>query len=107
MVLVLIQRLHFQQTANVNFGKYSSVFVHLMEENADIFKANCNCHVLNNCLKFAVKYLSFDVEILVIKVFNEFSSSAKKTADLKDCFEFAEQDYKTMLRHVSTRWLSL
>lgn len=51
--------------------------------------------------------MSFDVETLILKVFKEFSSSAKKTEELKSCFEFCEQEYQNVLRHVVTRWLSL
>jgi hypothetical protein len=45
-------------------------------------------HILHNAAKHGLKLLSFDVEMLVMKVFNEFSSSAKKIDELKDFFLF-------------------
>lgn len=93
--------------ASVNYGIHNSVFQKLKETNDHLIKANCNCHVINNCVKYALKALSVDIEGIVIKTFNEFSSSSTKTAKLKDCFEFASIEYKELLRHVPTRWLSL
>ncbi|GFV42261.1 dimer_Tnp_hAT domain-containing protein [Trichonephila clavipes] len=48
-----------------------------------------------------------DVENIVMKVFAEFSCSAKKREDLKECFDFFESEYIEVIRHVPTRWLSL
>ncbi|GFT09653.1 uncharacterized protein TNCV_4948141 [Trichonephila clavipes] len=48
-----------------------------------------------------------DVENIVMKVFAEFSCSAKKQEDLKECFDFFEIEYREVIRHVPTRWLSL
>jgi hypothetical protein len=63
--------------------------------------------VLNNCVKNASKVLSFDIECLLIKVFNEFSTSAKKVEELKEFYAFMDSKYRDLLRHVPTRWLSL
>lgn len=93
--------------ASVNYGAHNSVFQKLKEENNHIFKANCYCHVINNCVKYALKGLDVDIESIVIKIYNEFSSSALKTKKLKECCEFAQIEYKELLRHVPTRWLSL
>lgn len=93
--------------AAVNYGVRNSVFQKLTNENEQIVKANCNCHIINNCIKYALNVLSVDIENIVIKTFNEFSSSAQTTEKLKQCFEFASIEYKNLLRHVPTRWLSL
>ncbi|GFT08446.1 uncharacterized protein TNCV_2324631 [Trichonephila clavipes] len=44
---------------------------------------------------------------IVMKVFAEFSCFAKKREDLKECFDFFESEYREVIRHVPTRWLSL
>ncbi|XP_036332659.1 uncharacterized protein LOC118749947 [Rhagoletis pomonella] len=93
--------------AAVNYGINNSVYQKLSGLNKQILKANCNCHVINNCVKFAINALSVDIENIVIKIFNEFSSSALASEKLKQCFEFANLQYKALLRHVPTRWLSL
>lgn len=93
--------------APVNYGCRASVITKLQETNPKLIKANCNCHVLHNAVKYALKTMTFDVEILVLKIYSEFSSSVKKVKELKDCFDFLEQPYYEILKHVSTRWISL
>ncbi|XP_075770062.1 uncharacterized protein LOC142823237 [Pelodiscus sinensis] len=93
---------------SVNYGVNNSVFQKLAEqENENIIAAHCINHILHNCAKYAFKVQSFDIENLVLKVFAEFSNSAKKREELKDIFEFCEVEFPEVLRHIPTRWLSL
>ena len=89
--------------ASVNYGKHSSVYQKLKLNNSYIVQANCNCHVLNNCVKYALKAFTFDVESFVIKTYNSFASSAKKSEVLRDFCNFLDMEYKELLRHVPTR----
>jgi hypothetical protein len=76
-------------------------------ENDSIIKANCLCHVLHNTAKHGlVKYPS-DVENLIMKIFAHFSISAKRVENLKSCYEFTESQYKKLVKHTPTRWLTL
>ncbi|GFV41677.1 uncharacterized protein TNCV_3628281 [Trichonephila clavipes] len=94
--------------ASVNFGVNNSVFQNLKsEENNDIIAAHCKDHIFHNCAKNALKVMPVDVENIVMKVFSEFSCSTKKREDLKECFDFFESEYREVIRHVPTRWLSL
>ena len=93
--------------ASVNYGKHSSVYQKLKLNNSYIAQANCNCHVLNNCVKYALKAFTCDVESFVIKTYNSFVSSAKKSEVFRDFCNFLDMEYKELLRHVPTRWLSL
>ena len=93
--------------AAVNYGKHHSVFTNLRQLCPKLISSNCNCHVIHNSARFGCKVMSRDIELLVIKIFNEFSISAKRVKELKSCFEFLDIEYKELLRHVPTRWLSL
>lgn len=93
--------------ASVNYGKTNSVFQKLLALNNKLIKSNCQCHVIHNAARNTCKALSFDVENLACKVFAEFSNSAKRKDELKQCFEFMDMEYEEVLRHVPTRWLSL
>ena len=93
--------------APVNYGKNNSVFVLLKKENSSILKANCNCHVINNAIKHGLKQFPYDIEALVLKIYSEFGSSASNVESLKEFADFVDVQFKEILRHVRTRWLSL
>ena len=66
--------------------------------------------MIHNTVKTANRVFSAagcDVEAFVLKVYSEFSCSAKKVEMLKEFCEFTNTAYKEILRHVPTRWLSL
>lgn len=62
---------HGADNALANNGKHCSVFQKLQDQ-PRLLKANCNCHVLNNTTKHAVKFLTCDVDNLILKVFRDF-----------------------------------
>ncbi|XP_077187047.1 uncharacterized protein LOC143834264 [Paroedura picta] len=94
-------------SASVDFGKHWSVFQDLKQLNGGLIQVGCMGHVIHNCLRKAMRALSFDVETFVLKVYSEFSSSTKKIDSLMSFYEFVETEYKDVLQHVTTRWLSL
>jgi hypothetical protein len=64
--------------ASVNYGVNNSVFQKICEqENSNIIATHCNDHIVHNCAKHALKVISFDTENVVLKIFAEFSNSAK------------------------------
>uniref|UniRef100_H3A0B7 DUF4371 domain-containing protein n=1 Tax=Latimeria chalumnae TaxID=7897 RepID=H3A0B7_LATCH len=93
--------------ALVNYGKHNSVYQLLCAENDRILKANCPAHVAHNTCKHASDQLSVDIDMTVLKIYSHFSVSAKHREKLRNFFEFVEIEWKEVLRHVSTRWLSL
>ena len=93
--------------APVNYGIHKSVFKKLSETSPGIVKANCCCHVIHNAGRKACAALSFDIETLVLKVYAEFSTSAKNLDTSKSFFEDFDLEYHKVIRHVATRWLSL
>lgn len=66
-----------------------STALHLTVQIMHVFKVNCYCHVINNCVKYVVKNLDVEVESIVKKKCVGFSSAALKTKKLKQHFEFA------------------
>lgn len=63
--------------ASVNFGKHHSVFQMLKLHNESILPAGCPAHILHNTAKKACDVLDYDVESLVLKVYNYFFSDCK------------------------------
>lgn len=46
----------------VNFGVNNSIFQKLQKDHPNIIKANWNCHVLHNMVKYARSFLKYDIE---------------------------------------------
>lgn len=92
MILILLWSQQTPQiNASVNYRKNVSVHQKLVLTQRHQIQANCKCHILNKCVKYGLKAVSFDAEGFVIKVYNSFSSSAKQAAELyyqqlTDCF---------------------
>ncbi|CAM4851363.1 unnamed protein product, partial [Rotaria magnacalcarata] len=78
---------------NVNYGQYHSVFSLLKSDFPNLIKGNCFSHVLNNSIKTSHKCLVIDVESILSKLHGHFSYSAKRVENLKEYFDFVEQDY--------------
>lgn len=93
--------------ANCNFGIKHSLYTNILTLNDSVIKANCNAHILHNSVKSALGNLNVDVENIILKIYGHFSVSAKRTETLKDFHLFVETEYREILRHVPTRWLSL
>ena len=66
---------------------------YLAEQTSTTEKENCYCHILYNCARYACIIMLYNVKALVLKVFSEFSCSARRTAELKKCFVSVELQY--------------
>ncbi|KAJ8349752.1 hypothetical protein SKAU_G00248820 [Synaphobranchus kaupii] len=93
--------------ANVNYGIHNSVFTKLKKSNNEILRGNCHAHIVHNTVKHALDKLSVDVENIVLKIYSFFSTSAKRRECLKEFCVFCDVEFHEILRHVTTRWLSL
>lgn len=67
----------------------------------------CPVHLLNNCVHHALDGLTIDVESIVLKIYNFFSIYTVRTEALKEFCTFVEIEYRKLLFHSKTRWLSL
>lgn len=83
--------------ASGNYGRHRSVFENLKSSNPDLIQANCKCHVLQNMAKFSCRLLRYDVEGLVMKVYNKFFSTAKNVEELKSYFELIDEEKYTAI----------
>jgi len=93
--------------ANCNFGNNKSLFQNIKKLNENVIKANCHAHIIHNMAKYALNNLDIDIENIVLKIYGHFSVSAKRRDNLKEFHDFVKTEFKEILRHVPTRWLSL
>ncbi|CAH1114696.1 unnamed protein product [Psylliodes chrysocephalus] len=75
--------IHYADNATVNFGKNQSVFTETQKLNDSKIPIGCVCHIIHNAAKNGKRALRYDSELIIIKCYNEFSSSTKKTEELK------------------------
>ncbi|CAF1666666.1 unnamed protein product, partial [Adineta ricciae] len=85
---------------NVNVGEYHSIFSLFEELSPTLVKGTCYSHVLHNSVKHGNKHLLFDVETTLLKIYSHFCRSSVRVRELKNYFDFVEQEQKI-------RWLSL
>lgn len=102
-----------RDNANVNFGRCEKKGVNKVynklkiEIGADIEGIGCPAHILHNTLQTAADQLSCDVDQVVLKLLNYFVIYTVGTERLKNFCDFVNVEYKKLLSHSKTRWLSL
>ncbi|XP_061727678.1 uncharacterized protein LOC133532840 [Cydia pomonella] len=92
---------------NANFGARHSLFTNIRDEVPDVLKGNCHAHIIHNCVKRAMDFLSYDVENVILKIYSHFAHSAVRREELKKIVEAVDGNFHELKRHVGTRWLSL
>lgn len=99
---------------NTNFGglnrkEGNNVFTHLKNEvNENLVGIGCPGHILNNSVHHGLnRFGLYDIESIIQKIFNHFSIYTVRTEALKDFCDFVDIEYRTLLSHCKTRWLSL
>ena len=72
-----------------------------------IFDVGCPCHLAHLCAQKGAKALSMQVDDFVTDLFYHFKRSVKRKATLRGHMEFTNTGVKKIIKHVTTRWLSL
>ena len=73
----------------------------------NIVGVGCGAHIVHNCIQTAVDVFPIEVESLVVKIYIYFHIYTVRDTQLKEFFEFVEIDYKKVLQHENTQFLSL
>jgi hypothetical protein len=92
---------------NCNFGKNHSLYTNLKKDIPNLIKANCHAHIIHNAVRYAMNYISFDIENVILKIYAHFSQSSVRRETLKIFFTFLNCEWSELKKHVVTRWLSL
>ena len=72
-----------------------------------IFDVGCPCHLAHLYAQKGAKALSMQVDDFVTDLFYHFKRSVKRKATLRGYMEFTNTGVKKIIKHVTTRWLSL
>jgi hypothetical protein len=99
---------------NTNFGGLNrnpgeNIFTYLKSglENDNLVGVGCPAHILHNTIQHGCDQLSFDVDSIVMKIYNYFSIYTVRTEQLKEFCDSVDLHHKQLLKHCKTRWLSL
>ncbi|XP_067949658.1 uncharacterized protein [Watersipora subatra] len=93
---------------NVMKGKHKGVIRLIRDQNPNVVDMGCICHLCNLCVKKASQALPFSVDDLLVDIHYHFDNSMPRTEELKSYFAaYPDLEYKRMLKHCSTRWLSI
>jgi hypothetical protein len=96
---------------SVNIGVHNSLKTRIELDNPAIYFNGCPCHIIHNAARKAsdcfCDVCAFDVEELCIDLYYWFEKSTKRKNGLQSYCTFCDQDYRSIVKHVTTRWLSL
>ena len=100
--------------ASTMIWKRNSLASDFKDKNSEIFISLCfssMCHLAYIAASHAndafSEVLGLNVENSCIDIFYWFDKSSKRKGKLIEYFQFCDQEYQSVLKHVSLRWLSL
>lgn len=93
--------------ANVMVGKTGGLYSFFLHENEGILLSPCICHLLNLMSKKACAELPVSIEGILIDIFYYFKHSNKRKNEFDKFQLLFGNETKRVLKHCSTRWLSL
>ena len=101
--------LYSSDYTNSMIGKRNSLLKRTtnVQGNQKTFDVGCPCHLAHVCAGKGAKELSVNVEDFVIDLYYHFRRSAKRKAQLRKYIEFNNNAMRKIIKHVSTKWLSL
>lgn len=100
-------------STNCNFGgaarKGQNNIFHKMQNfiGQKLIGVNCAAHILNNCIQTAAECLPIDIEVIIVKIYSFFYIYTVRIENFKEICEDIEIEYKKLLGHSKTRWLTL
>ena len=94
-------------TCNVMKGARCGVVAKLRGEQPKLLDIHCICHLVSLVVKSATKTLPLKIDELLVDIYYHFHYSVKRVTSLKEYADFCCTEYKSILKHVETRWLSL
>ena len=96
---------------SVNLGKHNSIKSRVQQVNNSIYFMGCPCHLAHNTACAAAdsfnRTTAFDIEEMAVDLYYWFDKSSKRKNVLQDYCCFNDVTYRQVIKHVSTRWLSL
>ena len=91
-------------------GKKKSLLIKIknaQQYGESIFDAGCPYHLAHLCAEKGAKEISLNIEDMIIDLYYHFHRSIKRKSALREYMEFGNTHIRNVIKHVSTRWLTL
>ena len=72
-----------------------------------LIRVGCPAHILNNCVHHGAETMDVDIDNIIFKIYQYFHIYTVRTEQLKEYCDFVDIEYRKLLSHSKTRWLSL
>lgn len=93
--------------ANVMQGLGKGVAGYIGRQNPGIYFLGCPCHLMHIAAERAAKELPIDLHDVLTKIWYYLDKSSNRHQDLRRFQQLCDVSVHKILKHVSTRWLSL
>nr|XP_022334271.1 uncharacterized protein LOC111131162 [Crassostrea virginica] len=88
-------------------GKKNSVLSRVKEAQPHVMDIGCICHLANLCCQAGVKTIPYPIDEMLVDIYYHFHNSSNRKELYTEFMEFTEVEPLKILKHASTRWLSL
>ena len=96
---------------SLNMGVHNSIKTRVLEKNLSVHVNGCPCHIVHNTAAKAAETFSevagFDIEDFLVDLYHYFDKSSERKVTVEEFCLFCKQEYRKIIKYVSTRWLSL
>ena len=94
-------------SASVMIGTFKGVAAFVKKEQPTVYIQGCMCHTIHIVAERAAHVLPVSAEELLIDIYYYLEKSTKRIQELKQCQVLCGVETHKILKHVTTRWLSL
>ena len=93
--------------ANVMVGKESGLYGRMLKEHPQLYLSGCVCHLIHIAAEHGAGCFPFSPSQLLVDVYYYLEKSSKRLSALKVIQVMQDIEEQSILKHVSTRWLSI
>ncbi|XP_067668324.1 uncharacterized protein [Haliotis asinina] len=88
-------------------GKKKGVFAFMLDKQPQLHLSGCPCHLIHLAAEKGASQLPFNIDEILVDIYYYLDKSSKRLSGLGEWQKLYDVEHKTILRHVSTRWLSI
>lgn len=99
--------LSFGQSSHCYLSFPQGVFAFIQKKNPSVFLAGCTLHLVHLAAQKGHDELPISAADLMVDIFYYFEKSSSRQLRFADFQSFYDHEQEAILKHVSTRWLSI